>query len=61
MAVIVPDPEAIPGWAAKNNMADKSMEELCQSETLKSEILADVTRIGKEAGLKGFEQVRFLW
>ena len=57
VAVIVPDPEALPGWAKSNGMAGSTPEQLCRSAQLKKEVLADVTRVGKEAGLKGFEQV----
>lgn len=35
VAIVVPDAEELPAWAAANNMAGKSLQELCRSELLR--------------------------
>ncbi|KAF6316803.1 acyl-CoA synthetase long chain family member 5 [Rhinolophus ferrumequinum] len=57
VAVVVPDPEALPSFAAKIGVKG-SFEELCQSQVVKEAILEDLLKIGKEGGLKSFEQVK---
>ena len=60
MAIIVPDEEVLPTWATKNGLKNlkASTADLCRNEKLKNEIMASITKLGKDAGLKGFEQVR---
>ncbi|XP_030644198.1 long-chain-fatty-acid--CoA ligase 1a [Chanos chanos] len=57
VGIIVPDPDFLPGWAKKRGI-EGSYTELCKSKELKNAILEDIVRLGKEAGLKSFEQVR---
>uniref|UniRef100_A0A7N9APN6 Arachidonate--CoA ligase n=1 Tax=Mastacembelus armatus TaxID=205130 RepID=A0A7N9APN6_9TELE len=57
VAIVVPDPEVLPSLA-KNMGCQGSVEELCKNEEIKKAILSDMTRLGKEAGLKSFEQVK---
>ncbi|NXY45814.1 ACSL1 ligase, partial [Ceuthmochares aereus] len=57
IAVVVPDPETLRGWAKKKGF-EGSYEELCKNKDLKKHILEDMIRIGKESGLKSFEQVK---
>ncbi|XP_044034656.1 long-chain-fatty-acid--CoA ligase 5 [Siniperca chuatsi] len=57
VAVVVPDPEVLPGFA-KNLGCQGSIEELCKNTEIKRAILSDMTKLGKEAGLKSFEQVK---
>uniref|UniRef100_A0A8C4H2G7 Arachidonate--CoA ligase n=1 Tax=Dicentrarchus labrax TaxID=13489 RepID=A0A8C4H2G7_DICLA len=56
VAIVVPDPEVLPGFA-KNLGCQGSLEELCKNTVMKA-ILSDMTKLGKEAGLKSFEQVK---
>ncbi|XP_054454365.1 long-chain-fatty-acid--CoA ligase 5 isoform X1 [Anoplopoma fimbria] len=59
IAIVVPDPEVLPGLA-KNIGCQGSFEELCKNTEIKKAILSDMTKLGKEAGLKSFEQVKDL-
>ncbi|KAJ8386585.1 hypothetical protein AAFF_G00169110 [Aldrovandia affinis] len=59
VGIVVPDPDVLPGFAAKLGV-EGSMEELCKNEKLKKAILSDLMKLGKEAGLKSFEQVKDL-
>ncbi|XP_075896542.1 long-chain-fatty-acid--CoA ligase 5 [Nelusetta ayraudi] len=60
VAVVVPDPEVLPAQA-KGLGCSGSMEELCKNLEVKKAILAEMTRLGKEAGLKSFEQVKDIY
>ncbi|XP_076003846.1 long-chain-fatty-acid--CoA ligase 1a isoform X2 [Genypterus blacodes] len=57
VAIVVPDPDIVPGWAKKRGF-EGSYSELCSNMNVKNAILQDILRLGKEAGLKSFEQVR---
>ncbi|NXF93864.1 ACSL1 ligase, partial [Eubucco bourcierii] len=57
VAVVVPDPETLHSWAKKKGF-EGSYEELCRNKDVKKHILEDMVRIGKESGLKSFEQVK---
>ncbi|KFQ40046.1 Long-chain-fatty-acid--CoA ligase 1 [Mesitornis unicolor] len=57
VAVVVPDPETLRSWAKKKGF-EGSYDELCKNKDLKKHILEDMVRIGKESGLKSFEQVK---
>ncbi|KAG1934576.1 long-chain-fatty-acid--CoA ligase 1b [Pimephales promelas] len=57
VAIIVPDPDYLPGWAKKRGI-EGSYEELCRNKEVKKAILEDIVKLGKESGLKSFEQVR---
>ncbi|KAM5271627.1 long-chain-fatty-acid--CoA ligase 5 [Ctenodactylus gundi] len=57
VGVVVPDPDVLPSFAAKLGVKG-SFEELCQSQIIKEAILEDLQKIGKENGLKSFEQVK---
>ncbi|GCC26966.1 hypothetical protein chiPu_0005386 [Chiloscyllium punctatum] len=57
VGIVVPDPEVLPAWAQRKNITG-TFEELCKNKVLKDAILANLTQIGKEAGLKSFEQVK---
>ncbi|KAJ6669055.1 hypothetical protein lerEdw1_007864 [Lerista edwardsae] len=60
VGVVVPDPEALPDFAAKLG-AQGSYEELCKNTAVKKGILMDLVKLGKEAGLKSFEQVKDIY
>uniref|UniRef100_A0AAQ5XBI7 Long-chain-fatty-acid--CoA ligase n=1 Tax=Amphiprion ocellaris TaxID=80972 RepID=A0AAQ5XBI7_AMPOC len=62
VAIVVPDPEVLPGFA-KDLGCHGSIEELCKKTVmfLKKAIISDMTKLGKEAGLKSFEQVKDIY
>ncbi|XP_012989181.2 long-chain-fatty-acid--CoA ligase 5 isoform X2 [Esox lucius] len=60
VAIVVPDAEVMPSFAAKLGVQG-SMEELCKSQAIKKAILSDMVKLGREAGLKSFEQVKDLY
>ncbi|NXY75384.1 ACSL1 ligase, partial [Glareola pratincola] len=57
VAIVIPDPETLRNWAKKKGF-EGSYEQLCKNKDLKKHILEDMLRIGKESGLKSFEQVK---
>ncbi|KFV00558.1 Long-chain-fatty-acid--CoA ligase 1 [Pterocles gutturalis] len=57
VAIVVPDPETLRNWAKKKGF-EGSYEELCRNKEVKKHILQDMVRVGKESGLKSFEQVK---
>ncbi|NWS02679.1 ACSL5 ligase, partial [Motacilla alba] len=60
IGIVVPDAEMLPEFAAKLGVKG-SFEELCKNPAVKKAILDDMTRLGREAGLKSFEQVKDLY
>nr|XP_042697968.1 long-chain-fatty-acid--CoA ligase 1 isoform X3 [Chrysemys picta bellii] len=57
IAIVVPDAETLSSWAKKKGF-EGSYEELCKNKDLKKYILEDMLKVGKESGLKSFEQVK---
>ncbi|KAJ8335894.1 hypothetical protein SKAU_G00392360 [Synaphobranchus kaupii] len=57
VAIIVPDTDFLPGWAKKRGI-EGSYSDMCKNKELKNAILEDIVRLGKEGGLKSFEQVK---
>ncbi|XP_072524325.1 long-chain-fatty-acid--CoA ligase 1b [Salminus brasiliensis] len=57
IAIIVPDPDFLPAWASKKGFKG-SYQELCSNKAVKNAILEDIVKLGKESGLKSFEQVK---
>ncbi|XP_006153998.1 long-chain-fatty-acid--CoA ligase 5 isoform X4 [Tupaia chinensis] len=57
VGVAVPDTDVLPSFAAKLGLKG-SFEELCQNQIIKKAILEDLQKIGKEGGLKSFEQIK---
>ncbi|XP_042555767.1 long-chain-fatty-acid--CoA ligase 1 isoform X2 [Dipodomys spectabilis] len=57
VAIVVPDVEVLTPWAQKKGF-EGSFEELCRNKDVKKAILEDLVRLGKESGLKPFEQVK---
>lgn len=57
VGIVVPDPDYLPLWIKKKGI-EGSYSELCSNKEVKNAILEDILRLGKEAGLKSFEQVR---
>ncbi|MBN3297188.1 ACSL5 ligase, partial [Amia calva] len=60
IGIVVPDPEVLPDFAAKLGIKG-TYEELCKKQEIKKAILSDMVKLGKEAGLKSFEQVKDLY
>ncbi|XP_041317186.1 long-chain-fatty-acid--CoA ligase 5 isoform X2 [Pyrgilauda ruficollis] len=60
IGIVVPDAEMLPEFAAKLGVKG-SFEELCKNPVMKKAILDDMIRLGREAGLKSFEQVKDLY
>ncbi|KFV59958.1 Long-chain-fatty-acid--CoA ligase 5 [Tyto alba] len=60
IGIVVPDPETLPEFAAKLGVKG-SYEDVCKNPSVKKAILEDMVRLGKEAGLKSFEQVKDLY
>ncbi|GAB1302547.1 Long-chain-fatty-acid--CoA ligase 5 [Apodemus speciosus] len=60
IGVVVPDPDSLPSFAAKIGVKG-SFEELCQNQCVRKAILEDLQKIGKEGGLKSFEQVKSIF
>ncbi|XP_061534607.1 long-chain-fatty-acid--CoA ligase 1a isoform X3 [Phycodurus eques] len=57
VGIVVPDPDFLPIWIKKRGI-NGSYLDMCKSNDVKNAILEDIQRLGKEAGLKTFEQVR---
>ncbi|KAF7203979.1 long-chain-fatty-acid--CoA ligase 5 [Nothobranchius furzeri] len=57
IAIVVPDADVLPGFA-KILGIQGSFEELCKNTKIKTAIISDMIKLGKEAGLKSFEQVK---
>ncbi|KFV92532.1 PREDICTED: long-chain-fatty-acid--CoA ligase 5 isoform X1 [Fulmarus glacialis] len=60
IGIVVPDPETLPEFAAKLGIKG-SYEDMCKNPAVKKAILEDMVRLGKQAGLKSFEQVKDLY
>ncbi|KAM4595915.1 long-chain-fatty-acid--CoA ligase 1-like, partial [Polymixia lowei] len=61
VAVVIPDPDFLSGWVKKTLGLEGSYLELCATKEVKAAILEDMVRLGKEGGLKSFEQVKAVW
>jgi long-chain acyl-CoA synthetase len=53
---VVPNVETVKAWASSNNIPG-TLTVLCNNAEIKNLILSDMTTLGKDAGLKSFEQV----
>ncbi|XP_062332438.1 long-chain-fatty-acid--CoA ligase 1-like isoform X2 [Osmerus eperlanus] len=58
VAIVVPDPDFLPGWAKKKGLEGEGYLGLCSRKEVKAAILQDMLKLGKEGGLKSFEQVK---
>ncbi|XP_066878577.1 long-chain-fatty-acid--CoA ligase 1 isoform X6 [Kogia breviceps] len=57
IAIVVPDIETLGPWAWKRGF-EGSFEELCRNKGVQKAVLEDMVRLGKDSGLKPFEQVK---
>ncbi|KAM9330417.1 long-chain-fatty-acid--CoA ligase 1-like [Gastrophryne carolinensis] len=57
VGIVVPDPDTAISWAQKKKLKG-TYEELCRNKSFKNAILEDLINLGKETGLKSFEQVK---
>lgn len=60
VAILVPDGDVLKSWANKQQCftGTESMEELCNSNQLKTAIMKEMDDLAKECGLKGFEKAK---
>uniref|UniRef100_A0A670Y6V9 Long-chain-fatty-acid--CoA ligase n=1 Tax=Pseudonaja textilis TaxID=8673 RepID=A0A670Y6V9_PSETE len=60
VGIVVPDEETLPALA--ENLGIKgSFEDLCKNSVVKNAVLMEMNNLGKEAGLKTFEQVKYIY
>ncbi|XP_060692830.1 long-chain-fatty-acid--CoA ligase 6-like isoform X7 [Hemiscyllium ocellatum] len=57
VGIVVPDPEVTEAWARKKGF-EHSYAELAKSEAFKKALIEDMVKLGKQAGLYSFEQVK---
>uniref|UniRef100_UPI0037E9026C long-chain-fatty-acid--CoA ligase 1-like isoform X1 n=1 Tax=Semicossyphus pulcher TaxID=241346 RepID=UPI0037E9026C len=60
VAMVVPDPDFLSDWTKRTLGLEGSYQELCARAEVKAAILEDMVRLGKEGGLKSFEQVKVI-
>lgn len=60
VAVVVPDVEVLKTWAQENNIRG-TLTVLCNNMAVKELILNDMLDLGKQYGLKSFEQVKDIY
>ncbi|XP_048399232.1 long-chain-fatty-acid--CoA ligase 6-like isoform X4 [Stegostoma tigrinum] len=60
VGIVVPDPEATEAWARKKGF-EHSFAELTKSEAFKKAIMEDMVKLGQQAGLYSFEQVKAIY
>ncbi|XP_005808568.1 long-chain-fatty-acid--CoA ligase 1-like [Xiphophorus maculatus] len=60
VGIVVPDREVFVEWAKERAFVG-SYQELCHNPDVKNAVLEDMRAVGKEAGLKSFEQVKDLY
>ncbi|XP_035211177.1 long-chain-fatty-acid--CoA ligase 5-like [Stegodyphus dumicola] len=60
VAIAVPDQDVLTEWC-KNNSIKGTWKKICENKTVKQFLLDDITKLGKEAGLKSFEQVKDIY
>ncbi|XP_078480004.1 long-chain-fatty-acid--CoA ligase 1-like isoform X1 [Lampetra planeri] len=61
VAVVVPDCDFLSSWTKRTLGVEGNYKELCDRADVKAVILADMLRLGKEGGLKSFEQVKAIY
>ncbi|XP_061757501.1 long-chain-fatty-acid--CoA ligase 1-like [Nerophis ophidion] len=61
VAVVVLDPDFLSAWTKRTMKVDGSYDALCSRADVKAAILKDMVRLGKESGLKSFEQVKAIY
>lgn len=59
IAIVVPDVDVIKCWAQENGIPG-TFSVLCNNAEVKQLIMDDMISWGKEAGLRSFEQVRYI-
>ncbi|XP_021955219.1 long-chain-fatty-acid--CoA ligase 1 isoform X2 [Folsomia candida] len=60
VAIVVPDVETVKIWASANEIPG-TLSVLCADDRVKALLLEDITRLGKQAHLKSFEQVKDIY
>ena len=59
VGIVIPDEECAFSWASKHGF-NKDLAELSKNDKFKDAIMADMTHLAKENGLKSFEQVKLV-
>ncbi|XP_076067495.1 long-chain-fatty-acid--CoA ligase 5 [Oratosquilla oratoria] len=60
VAVVVPEVDTVKAWAKEQGIPG-TLSVLCNEDAVKQLIFQDITRLGREAGLKSFEQVKDIY
>ncbi|CAI9101131.1 OLC1v1038389C1 [Oldenlandia corymbosa var. corymbosa] len=58
VAVVNPNAEVLESWAEENGITAETFDALCENPMAKDYILKELTKIGKEKQLKGFEFIK---
>ncbi|GBN07996.1 Long-chain-fatty-acid--CoA ligase 1, partial [Araneus ventricosus] len=58
VAIVVPEKETILPWCKEHSMRGDSWTDICKDPSVRQLIFEDMTRMGKEARLLSFEQVK---
>ncbi|KAK2849535.1 hypothetical protein Q5P01_009369 [Channa striata] len=61
VGIVVPDPDFLSSWTKRTLGLQGSYQELCGKGEVKAAILEDMLRLGKQGGLKSFEQVKAIY
>ncbi|XP_028810231.1 long-chain-fatty-acid--CoA ligase 5 [Denticeps clupeoides] len=60
VGIVVPDAEVLPSFGQKMGIR-QSFDELCKNQQVKQAILSDLIKLGRQGGLKSFEQVKDIY
>jgi len=60
VAIVVPEPVYFQEYCQKLGLSG-SIEELCRNKKIRRVILDELTKLGKEAGLMSYEQIRSIY
>lgn len=58
LAVVVPSEEGARAWAKANGKPSGALVDLCKDDAFSKAVLDDITRVGRESKLQGFEIVK---
>ena len=58
VAVVVPDPDGVKVWRRREGLPDVPLSQLCAEPPLKAAVMAELTRLATQTGLKGFEKIK---
>ncbi|KAF9425607.1 hypothetical protein BGZ76_003151 [Entomortierella beljakovae] len=61
VGIVVPNTEELPLWASSNGLKDMTTEEICSHPLLREVLLEELSELGREYDLKGFEIVKNIY